>query len=228
MNTMTKEQFAQIEDYMQSCMNDSAHDLHHIYRVLYYAMELAQGEAVDRDILITACLLHDIGRKEQFEDPQVCHAVAGAEKAAAFLRRLGWEETDILRVCHCIRAHRFSKKSPPETLEAKILFDADKLDVVGAAGVARTLLYQGTMGQSLYTLTPEGDVSDGTDTQIPSFFQEYKRKLEKLYTGFMTEKGLTMALERKAAAEGFYNDLYAELNHGYRIGKPLLEAQLDR
>ena len=224
---MTKEQFAQIEIYMLSCMDDSAHDPHHVYRVLYYAMELAQGEAVNRDILITACLLHDIGRKEQFEDPTVCHAAAGAQKAEKFLRALGWAQEDIHQVCHCIRAHRFSKKSPPETMEAKILFDADKLDVVGVAGVARTLLYQGTMGQSLYTLTPEGTVSDGTAQEIPSFFQEYKRKLEKLYTGFLTEKGLQIALNRQGAAQRFYEELYAELNHGYQTGKALLHSVLE-
>ena len=62
---------------MLSCMGDTAHDREHIYRVLYQAMELAKGEAgVDYEVLTAACLLHDIGRKEQYEDPSVCHAAA--------------------------------------------------------------------------------------------------------------------------------------------------------
>jgi putative nucleotidyltransferase with HDIG domain len=83
---MKKETYDLIETYMLSCMEDSAHDKEHIYRVLYNALEIAKGEeGVDYDVLITACLLHDIGRKEQFADPKVCHAAAGAEKAYHFL-----------------------------------------------------------------------------------------------------------------------------------------------
>ena len=226
---MDKTTFCRLEAYMQSCAGDSAHDMHHIYRVLYYALEIAGAyPETDMDVLITACLLHDIGRPEQFADPRVCHAQAGAEKAAVFLQDLGMNSGFIKKVCHCIRAHRFSKKSPPESLEAKILFDADKLDVVGAMGIARTLQYQGTMQRPLYTLTEDGQVSDGSDTAEPSFFQEYKRKLERLYVGFLTEKGKKLALERQSAAVDFYNALYAELSHGYRIGKPILDNHLEQ
>jgi uncharacterized protein len=78
------------ENYMLSCMDDSAHDKDHIYRVLYVALDIASHEAdVNYDVLICACLLHDIGRREQYENPQLCHAHVGAEKAYNFfdLRR---------------------------------------------------------------------------------------------------------------------------------------------
>ena len=82
---MKKETYNLIESYMLSCMEDSAHDKDHIYRVLNHAMEIAKSEEnVDYDVLICACLLHDIGRKEQFEDPSVCHAAVGGEKAYQF------------------------------------------------------------------------------------------------------------------------------------------------
>lgn len=223
---MTKAFFEQLESYMRLCNVDSAHDPHHVYRVLYYAMELAEEETVDYDVLITACMLHDIGRPEQFADPSVCHARAGAEKAAKFLQELGQPKDFTEKVCHCIQTHRFSKKSPPQTMEAKILFDADKLDVVGAAGVARTLLYQGTKAQPIYTLTPAGEISDGTGDTALSFFQEYKRKLEQVYQGFLTEKGQAMALQRQAAAVNFYQDLYSELSHGYCHGRQTLQDLL--
>ena len=78
--------FQLIEEYMLECMQDSAHDKEHIYRVLYVALDIAEQERhVDYDLLIAACLLHDIGRQEKFENPSLCHAVAGAEKARTFL-----------------------------------------------------------------------------------------------------------------------------------------------
>ena len=125
---MTQETFRLLETYMLSCTADSAHDAEHVYRVLYNALEIAAGEAhVDYDVLITACLLHDIGRKEQFADPALCHAAVGSEKARIFLTGQGFTEEFTARVCHCIFTHRFRRAAPPQTVEAKILFDADKL-----------------------------------------------------------------------------------------------------
>ena len=71
---MKREIYETLEQYMLSCMEDSAHDAQHIYRVLYNALLIAKEEKhVDHDVLIAACLLHDIGRKEQFADPALCH-----------------------------------------------------------------------------------------------------------------------------------------------------------
>ena len=85
---MTKEIYDMLEGYMLSCMTDSAHDPEHIYRVLYSALEIAKTEEnVDYDVLIAACLLHDVGRKEQFENPALCHAEEGAEKASYIANR---------------------------------------------------------------------------------------------------------------------------------------------
>lgn len=76
---MTKETYDLIENYMLSCMEDSAHDKEHIYRVLFNALEIAKAENdIDYDVLITACLLHDIGRREQFDNPALCHAIDGS------------------------------------------------------------------------------------------------------------------------------------------------------
>ena len=221
---MTKETFVLLESYMQSCMEDSAHDSAHVYRVLYLALEIAAGtEEVDRDVLIGACLLHDIGRKEQFENPQVCHALAGGEKAYAFLTEQGFPEAYASHVRDCILTHRYRRNAPPRSLEAKILFDADKLDVCGAIGIARTLLYKGQVSEALYSLKPDGAVSDGTGDTVPSFLQEYKYKLEEIYDRFYTKKGNEMAAERREAAVSFYRNILAELQEDYGQGKYLLE-----
>lgn len=210
---MNKQTYHIIESYMLSSTEDSAHDKEHIYRVLNNALLIAQGEdAVDYDVLITACLLHDVGRIDQMKDPTLCHAAVGSEKAKRFLLAHGYPESFAETVADCIRTHRFRKNAPPQTLEAKILFDADKLDVVGAMGIARTLAYQGALGAPLYTKLSDGSVSDGTGDVPYSFFREYKFKLENLYDRFYTQKGRELALQRRPAAEAFYNSLYNEVN----------------
>lgn len=220
---MKKEKYSLIENYMLVCMTDSAHDREHIYRVLYNALEIAKLESnVDYEVLIAACLLHDIGRKEQFEDPALCHAMVGGEKAYRFLMENGFGKDFSERVRHCIQTHRFRKSMQPESVEAKILFDADKLDVTGALGIARTLMYKGNVAEPIYTMLPNGLISDGTQDDAPSFFREYKFKLEKLYDMFYTFKGTEMAQQRRKNAVTFYESLYREVNTGYASGQRML------
>lgn len=222
---MDRKTYELMEGYMRRCMQDSAHDQEHIYRVLDNALVIAREETVDYDVLIAACLLHDIGRPDQLADPSLCHAQVGSEKAYRFLLDQGFAEAFARRVRDCIRTHRFRRDDTPESLEAKILFDADKLDVTGAIGIARTLVYKGTVTEPLYTRRPDGTVSNGEGDKEHSFFQEYHRKLTKLYDRFYTQKGKELALERKTAAETFYRDLYREVTS--LDGKEQLQALLD-
>lgn len=216
---MTKETYVLLENYMISCMEDSAHDKEHIYRVLYYAMMIAATEEnVDYDVLITACLLHDIGRKEQFENPALCHAKAGAKKAYQFLTDHEFDHDFAGKVAHCILCHRYRNDNIPQSIEAKIVFDADKLDVTGAIGIARTLLYKGQISEPLYTLDENGIISDGTKDETPSFFREYKYKLEKLYDKFYTRRGVELAKQHQKAAITFYDNLLSEVSAVYAQG----------
>lgn len=212
---------------MKSCMTDAAHDVQHVRRVLYNALEIAKTESgVAYDVLIAACLLHDIGRREQFADPSLCHAAVGSEKAYRFLMENGFAPAFAEQVRQCIRTHRWRKSDPPQSLEAKILFDADKLDVVGATGIARALLYKGAVAEPLYSLRSDGTVSDGTQDTVPSFFREYRFKLEKLYDGFYTKRGKDIALQRRQAAVDFCDSLYREVSVPYRQGKETLQSLL--
>ena len=225
---MTKEFFSRLEAYMCACMDDSAHDREHVYRVLYNALEIARSElSVDWDVLIAACLLHDVGRREQFLDPDVCHAMVGGEKAFHFLTEQGMDAAFAGQVRHCIQTHRFRNDLQPGTPEAKILFDADKLDATGALGIARTLLYKGDQTEPLYTLLPDGTVSDGVQDSRPSFFREYHFKLERLYDRFYTEKGRELAEARRAAAVEFYQRLYGEISTNRAAGRDLLDGLLE-
>ena len=200
-----------IEQYMRACMSDSAHDTQHVYRVLNYAMDIARQEhGVDLEILRAACLLHDIARAEQFADPRVDHAACGAEKAQRWLTENGYADDFAQAVADCIVTHRFRSENPPQSIEAKILFDADKLDVCGATGIARTLFYKAHVGLPLYEVGEDGIVHDGTSDSEDTFFREYKFKLEKLYGRFYTRRGEEFAQSRRRAARDFYEALLSE------------------
>lgn len=226
---MTDATYSLIENYMLACMTDSAHDREHVYRVLFHAMDIATYEEnVDYDVLICACLLHDIGRKEQFDDSRLCHAEVGAKKAHAFLIDNCFEPSFAEKVSHCIECHRFRGNNHPQSIEAKILFDADKLDATGALGIARTLFYKGQVSEPLYTLDPTGQVSTGENDTVPSFFQEYKFKLEKVYDKFYTEHGKKLAKQHRQAAKDFYEHILDEVSSAYRLGKAELAKHINR
>lgn len=215
------------EQYMLSCMTDSAHDKEHIYRVLYTALDIAEHEnEVDKDILITACLLHDIGRQEQFENPNLCHAIIGADKAYSFLIKNNYNIEFAKNVCDCIKSHRFRENNTPQSIEAKILFDADKIDVTGTLGIARTLLYKAQVNEPLYSLNDNGEVCDGSKDTSPSFLQEYKFKLERLYSNFYTNRGTEIALERQQSATTFYDSMLKEISSSYKA-KNLMDQILE-
>lgn len=115
----------------------------------------------------------------------------------------------------------------PESLEAKILFDADKLDATGTMGIARTLIYKGTVSEPIYTLLLDGTVSNGKNDTTPSFFQEYKYKLEKVYSNFYTEEAKMISRERQDSAIAFYNSLYGEVKTAYENGADELGRLLE-
>lgn len=216
--------YDKIEAYMLECMRDSAHDREHIYRVFYTALDIAESEpSANLEILTAACLLHDIGRPEQFANPELCHAEVGSKKAYEFLIGIGWTEERARHVRDCVYTHRFRSENPPQSIEAKILFDADKIDVSGAVGMARSLMYRSAVGEPLYTLNPDGTISDGSDTDEPSFFREHHFKLKNIFGKFFTERGREIALSRRRAAEEFYNALLSEVKSSEEHGRELLK-----
>ena len=129
-------------------------------------------------------------------------------------------------VSSCIKTHCFRTDAPPQRIEAKILFDADKIDATGTLGIARTIFYKGQVSEPLYSLLPDGQVSDGSNDKIPSFFQEYKYKLEGLYSRFYTNRGAEIAAGRQTAAKAFYESMVHEVQASYKAGKALLHRQI--
>ena len=208
---MTQREYRILEDYMKECMTDAAHDREHIGRVLRAALKIAESEPeADVDILTAACLLHDIGRERQYADPSVSHADAGAEMAYRLLLEQGWPEPRAAHVSDCIRTHSFRKGTAPGSIEAKILFDADKLDACGAMGIARTLQYEGRMGEPLYCLGENGQLLPGNPGEPESVLKEYRQKLRTLYDRFYTPAARDMAARRREIAENYYQAILQE------------------
>jgi len=202
--------FKTIETFMLDKMKDSAHDKHHIYRVLNIAKDIAKHEPdANTDILITACLLHDIGRDAQAANPNICHAQTGGERAYEFLLTQNWPLDKAAHVRDCISSHRFRGDNTPQTIEAKILFDADKLEAAGAIGIARTLIYAGQIDSPLYILN-ENEIISTNRGDGNSFVTEYNYKLKNVYNSFHTARAKEIAAKRKKTAEDFYNALVAE------------------
>lgn len=226
---MRKDEFNMLEQYMLDVMRDSAHDKLHIYRVLYTALEISGTEEnVNYDVLIAACILHDVGRELQFKDPVVDHAEAGAQMAYDLLTWMGWGEADASHVSSCIYTHRFRNDSSPESLEAKILFDADKLDVSGALGIARTLIYAGIVSEPLYILDDTGEiVTEASSADKSSFFQEFEYKQRHLYDSFFTKKAHEIGALRKKAAFDFRDSLFNEISMTNEWGAQRLSGLLD-
>ncbi len=223
---MEREEYNKIEKYMLSCCGESVHDAEHIYRVLYNAMDIAKTEAdVDMDVLITACLLHDIARVDEFRDKSIDHAVYGSEKAYKWLIENGFEEKFSKSVCECIKTHRYRGNNIPQTIEAKILFDSDKIDAAGFIGIARTLMYKGLKAQPLYT-KENGEIQDGSGNRN-SFFGEYVFKLRKVYDRLFTDRAKEMTAKMKQDAEYFYNTLYSDIKSSYANGQAMIDECLE-
>ncbi len=193
---------------MQKCMTDSAHDVQHVLRVVCMCEKIAaQYPEADMEILRTAAYLHDIGREAQMQDPSVDHASFGAQMAYDFLLQSGWEDDRAAHVRDCIRTHRFRGSDQPATIEAKILFDSDKLDVTGAIGVARTLLYQGALAAPLYE---SEELFDETYRCEESFLSEYRRKLCHCSERLFTDTARKIAAQRDKTMHAFVDALLCE------------------
>ncbi len=219
------ERYSKIREIVEKELSDSAHDLEHVTRVHDLCLRLAKGESyLDLDVLRTAAWLHDIGiaREDQDNSGNTDHALLAAKMAERILRHLGDSEERIDRVKHCILAHRFRSSVEPKTKEAMILFDADKLDALGAIGVARSFMLSVPYAEKMFSHVsvdeyikdnlvggkPDGRIKD-ISKHSPNLEFEIKSKhiLERLWTANARE----IAKHRVKFMEDFFKKLREEL-----------------
>ena len=193
--------------------NDPVHGFDHVLRVYHMAEQLAQVEGADLEIVQAAALLHDAeGSAPNDEQSRSSHHEASAFFARTVLEAEGWPETRIAAVTHCIRAHRYRTTVSPQSLEAKILFDADKLDVLGAFGVARTIAYAVQANQPIIAEPSERFIFTGEKEsgEPHSSYHEYLFKLRNVKDQLFTDEARRIAEDRHSFLTLFYEQLIAE------------------
>jgi uncharacterized protein len=190
-----------------------SHDWDHTLRVFHLCQRIGPAEGADMDILGMAAYLHDIGRcHEDKAKGTVCHAEKGAQMAGEILTAFPLSHDAKQRIIHCIAAHRFRGDLAPRSIEAKVLFDADKIDAIGAVGIARAYLFAGEIGAKLHNST--ADIA-GTKPYTPedTGYREYRVKLSRIKDRMLTRHGKEIAEQRHAFMELFFERFLKEY-HG--------------
>ncbi|MDX1600807.1 MAG: HD domain-containing protein, partial [Anaerolineales bacterium] len=194
-------------------VDDPVHGFDHVERVYRTAEVLADEVGADLEIVRAAALLHDVeGAAPHEGDGRSSHEITSAENARRRLKSEGWQPERIEAVLHCIRAHRYRGQEQPQSLEAQVLFDADKLDVLGAFGVARTVAYAVQAGQPVYAPPSERFLERGErDPDEPhSAYHEYLFKLRKVRDRLQTDPAKRLADRRERLLHDFFQQLSQE------------------
>jgi uncharacterized protein len=194
---------------------DPVHGFDHIQRVYAMAERLAAAEGADLEIVRAAALLHDAEGSATAggEEGRAEHQHESAALAGKILQAEGWPADRIAAVQHCIRAHRFrDEREQPQTLEAQVIFDADKLDVIGAVGVARTIAFDAVTGQPIFTRPSETFLETGKIEagEQYSSYHEYFFKLRKIKDRLHTSAAQEIAAARHDFMTEFFDRLQAE------------------
>ncbi len=196
------------------------HDFDHVLRVTALAERIARAEGADMAVVRTAALLHDIGESAD----RANHHLIGAQRAREILP--GQPAAFVDAVAHAIEAHRFRHDPQPVTLEAQVLSDADKLDAIGAIGIARAFAYAGAAGTALWrqpwreiansSAAERGDAT-GDARQAPAVLgaaytpvHEFVYKLDRIPERLFTPTARAIARERRDVMREFFDRLDRE------------------
>ncbi|MFA7243944.1 MAG: HD domain-containing protein [Patescibacteria group bacterium] len=186
------------------------HDFDHTERVLKMALHIGKDEGADIRVLHYATLLHDIARdEERLSKGEICHAELGAKKARQILTKYELEPEFIDSVAHCIERHRSKKGGIPETIEAKVLFDADKLDNCGAIGVARSFVFAGEIGSRVHDPKPKLG-KEFEYTKEDTAYREFILHMSKVKNKLLTKEGRRIAKRRHDFMIKFFDELNRE------------------
>jgi uncharacterized protein len=194
-------------------MDDPVHGFDHVLRVLHMVERIGVQLSADMEVLRAAALLHDAaGAHPGGSSSRGDHEQASAAFARQILEEKGWDQERINAVVHCIKAHRYRVQEHPKSLEARILFDADKLDVVGAFGVARTIGYALQAGQPIYAKPSAKFIEHGEEEpdEPHSAYHEYLFKLRHVKARLYTEPAKEIAKSRHKLLCAFFDQMAKE------------------
>lgn len=221
-----EKKYQKIKEIVEKELSCSAHNIEHVMRVYNLCLYIAKNEPIiNLDILKTAALLHDIARVKEDQDNSgdIDHANLGAEMAEKILKDLEYPRQKIEEVKHCIITHRFRSGNAPKTRESKILFDADKLDVLGSIGIARSFIIAGQYGERLYSDVPldeyiKKNLVDGKiNGRIKEMSEhapniEFETKFKHIPNKLYTKKAKEIARQRMGFMNQFFKRLKKEIS----------------
>ena len=197
-------------DVRKIIVNDSAHDFEHIMRVYKNAQKLCKEEKVNEKLVLCAVLLHDVVSYPKSDKRSKNSSIDSAKKAKTILKKYDFTESEITIISDAIRDHSFSQKRTPKTIEGKILQDADRLDALGAIGIARVFATGGFLKRVFYNIDDPFCKKRNPDDKIwtlDHFFQ----KLLKLESLMNTKSGKLEAKKRTRVLKEFLKQLKQEI-----------------
>lgn len=197
---------------------DGAHDLAHIRRVWGNVASIMADDGGDRDTLVAATILHDCVWIDKASPHRDKASRMAARRAGEVLTNLGWAPDRIDGVAHAIEAHSFSAGIPPRTQEARVLRDADRLDALGAIGIARCFWLAGSRGAALHDIADPAATDRALDDAAFAI-DHFQTKLMTLEKGFLTPAGRRLATRRAATLKAFYRAFIEEAGGDARAPK---------
>lgn len=204
------ELFEKIKRRCEEFYKHSHHDKFHVERVYNLALRIAkeEGPDIDLDVIKAAALLHDVARAMEDEGKIDDHAIEGAKIAAKILKEVGFPDAKIEKVAYCIMMHRFKNNLKPETLEAQILQDADRLDMLGAIGIARVFNRGGWNNTPIYdpSIPPKKEYDGKSLTSVNHIYE----KILKIKDTINTKTGKKIAEERHKFVQQYLERLLKE------------------
>jgi uncharacterized protein len=189
---------------------DAAHDMAHLARVVAMAERLAAAEQASLAVVMPAAWLHDCVHVPVTSPDRPRASVMAADEAVLFLQQIGYPAEHHAAVHHAIAAHSFSARITPETIEAKVVQDADRVDALGAIGIARCLMLGGQLGRVLSE--PDDPFAERrTPSDRVSSIDHFYTKLLTLAGTMQTDAGRREAERRTAYMHGYLDQLRSEL-----------------
>lgn len=208
---MTKLKLERLREYVKTRLeNDAAHDFEHIMRVFKNAIMIARKEKADIRMITAAVLLHDIISYPKSDPRSKNSSLESAEESKKILKKHDFSQDEIKIIADAIRDHSFSRRVVPQTLEGKILQDADRLDALGAIGIARTFAVGGAENRPFYNKDDPFCKKRSPDDKNWTLDHFYK-KLLLLEKTMNTKTGRTIARKRIKIMKKFLDELKKEI-----------------
>ena len=190
--------------------NDPAHDFEHVMRVYHNAEKITKKEKANQKLVLIAALLHDIVSYPKSSKQSKFSSVESAKKSKSILKKYNFSNEEITIICDAIEDHSFSQNRIPRTIEGKILQDADRLDALGAIGIARVFATSGSLNRPFYKIDDpfcNGRKPDDNHWAIDHFFN----KLLKLQSLMNTKSGKVEAKKRTNVLKLFLKQFKTEI-----------------